>query len=114
MSNKLKLQIVARCESFRRAGHTFTAQPTIIDAASLTEEQIKSLKSEPNLVVMEFDGKAPAGVAQPDPTVAAALESAQKRATDAEKQLAETKNKLAATEKQLADVEAKLNAATKK
>lgn len=114
MSNKLKLQIVARCESFRRAGHTFTAQPTIIEAASLTAEQIEALKNEPSLVVVEFDGEAPAKAAQPDPTVAAALEAAQKRATAAEKELAEAKDRLSATEKQLAEAENKLKAATAK
>lgn len=50
-----KLQVIARADSFRRAGFEFTAEPKFLDPKDLTEDQIKALKEEPRLVVVEVD-----------------------------------------------------------
>lgn len=41
--------------SFRRAGLAFTNQESTVFASDLTEDQIKAIKSEPNLVVTESE-----------------------------------------------------------
>lgn len=53
-----KLQVVARGDSFRRAGLEFTGTPTLLDPDTLTKAQIEALKSEPRLVVVEIEEKA--------------------------------------------------------
>lgn len=62
MSKKLK--VIAKRDGFRRAGFAFSAtQETVLDTADLTKEQIKALKEEVNLVVIEVEDdekKAPA------------------------------------------------------
>ncbi|WP_435640326.1 HI1506-related protein [Micavibrio aeruginosavorus] len=52
-----KLQVVARGDSFRRAGFEFTSTPTLLDPDKLTKAQIENLKSEPRLVVVEVEVK---------------------------------------------------------
>lgn len=52
-----KLQIVAKTDSFRRAGYEFGSTATLIDPDKLSKEQIAALKSEPKLVVTEVEVK---------------------------------------------------------
>lgn len=55
-----KLAIIARPKNgFRRAGFAFSPdKATIIDTADLSEDTIKQLKAEPNLVVTEVGNEA--------------------------------------------------------
>ncbi len=52
-----KLQIVAKTDSFRRAGYEFGSTATLLDPDKLSKEQIEVLKSEPKLVVTEVEVK---------------------------------------------------------
>lgn len=52
-----KLQIVAKTDSFRRAGIEFGAEAKLIDPDKLSKEQVEALKSEPRLVVTEVEVK---------------------------------------------------------
>lgn len=54
------LKVVSRPASFRRGGHTFTADPTTIPLDQLTEEQVEQIKGDKNLVVQEVDVEPPA------------------------------------------------------
>jgi hypothetical protein len=45
------IKVTARPASFRRAGFTFTAEPQVIRADQISEEQLQQLMTEPNLVV---------------------------------------------------------------
>jgi len=47
------LEIVSRPPSFWRAGRMFTTEPIQIPLAELTQNEIKALKAEKNLVVVE-------------------------------------------------------------
>lgn len=54
------LKVVSRPASFRRGGHTFTADPTVIPLDKLTEEQVEQITGDKNLVVQEVDIEPPA------------------------------------------------------
>lgn len=54
------LKVVSRPASFRRGGHTFTAEPTVIPLDQLTEEQLEQITGDKNLVVQEVDIEPPA------------------------------------------------------
>jgi hypothetical protein len=47
------LRISARVDGFRRCGRAWPASGVTVDASEFTEEQIATLKAEPNLVVTE-------------------------------------------------------------
>lgn len=49
------LKVIARRDTFRRAGYVFSGEPTVIALDALTDEQVEQLKSEPLLVVQEVD-----------------------------------------------------------
>lgn len=49
------LRVIARRDSFRRAGHVFSGEAKTIALADLTEDQVELLKSERLLVVQEVD-----------------------------------------------------------
>ena len=49
------IRVISRPAQFRRAGYTFTSEPTTIDLAELTDEQLEALRNERNLVVTEVD-----------------------------------------------------------
>jgi hypothetical protein len=49
------IKVIARPASFRRAGFTFTAEPQVIRADQISEEQLHQLMTEPNLVVQPVD-----------------------------------------------------------
>lgn len=53
------LKVIARRESFRRAGLTFSGEARTIPLAELTDEQVELLKGEPLLVVQEVDIELP-------------------------------------------------------
>lgn len=53
------LKVVSRPASFRRGGHTFTAEPKTIALDQLTEEQAEQIKTDMNLVVQEVDINLP-------------------------------------------------------
>jgi hypothetical protein len=55
------LKIVARKDSFRRCGRVFGAEPTVISLADLSEDDVTTLKDEPQLVVVECDMPVEAG-----------------------------------------------------
>lgn len=55
MATEKSLKIRSVPPSFRRAGLSFTAKETTLSVSELSEDQIKALKSEPNLVVVEVD-----------------------------------------------------------
>lgn len=81
-----KLQVVARTEGFRRAGFVFGAEPKILIVDELKEEQIAALKTEPNLIVVEYTGDKPGGAAPTDNKEATkAVAAAEARAAEAEK-----------------------------
>lgn len=54
------LRILAKREGFRRAGYAFGAEPVVIPVADLSPAQIKSLRSEPMLLVTDAEVPAPA------------------------------------------------------
>lgn len=54
------LKVVSRPASFRRGGHTFTADPKTIPFDQLTEEQVEQITNDKNLVVVEVDIEPPA------------------------------------------------------
>lgn len=54
------LKVVSRPASFRRGGHTFTADPTVIPLDQLTEVQLEQITGDKNLVVQEVDIEPPA------------------------------------------------------
>lgn len=61
------LKIKANKDGFRRAGFGFSSKnETILKAEDLTAEQIKALKSEPKLIVVEADDKAATPPAAPN------------------------------------------------
>jgi len=47
------LKIIAKRDGFRRAGHAFGSEATLIKVADLNADQVKALKAEPMLVVSE-------------------------------------------------------------
>lgn len=49
------IQVVARPDSFFRAGRQFTQEPTVIALEDLTDEQEKAIRSEPKLVVTDTE-----------------------------------------------------------
>ena len=49
------LKVIARPQTFRRAGYAFTREPVTIALSELTPEQVELLKAEPSLVVQEVD-----------------------------------------------------------
>ena len=51
------LQIVSRPASFYRCGRQFTATPTTLSLADLTDDEVDRLKGEVMLVVSEVDIK---------------------------------------------------------
>lgn len=54
------LKVIARAASFRRAGHVFTGEATVIQLSELTVDQVEQLKAEPMLVVQDVEIKAEA------------------------------------------------------
>jgi hypothetical protein len=61
------LRVIARRAGFRRAGRSFSAEPTEIPLAELTREQIAQLRAEGapggQLVVIDIDIEPPATAA---------------------------------------------------
>lgn len=55
------LRVVARTPGFRRAGRAFGAEPIEIRLSELNEKQIKALRDERELVVVDIDMPAAAG-----------------------------------------------------
>lgn len=55
MATQKAFKIRSVTPSFRRAGMLFSHEPIEIKASDLTDNQIKALASEPNLVVVEFE-----------------------------------------------------------
>ena len=53
------LKVTSRPASFRRAGHTFTAEARVIPLSELTEEQVDLIEKDPNLVSQLVDIEAP-------------------------------------------------------
>lgn len=53
------IKVIARADSFRRAGRVFTVEPTLIALDSLKKEQIEQLRREPLLVVVDTEVPAP-------------------------------------------------------
>lgn len=51
------LQIVSRPAAFYRCGRMFTATPTTLSLADLSDDEVERLKAEPLLVVTEVDIK---------------------------------------------------------
>ena len=47
------IKVISRPPIFRRAGRLFTQEPTQILLPDLTDEQIKALRAETNLVVID-------------------------------------------------------------
>lgn len=58
------LMISSKGESFRRCGFGFTREPIGIAMDALTEEQIETLRNEPNLIVQEGEFDESAGEAE--------------------------------------------------
>lgn len=87
-------------EGFRRAGFTFSGEPTIIDTdkSKLTDDQIKELKADPMLVVV--DGETPVA-AKGDKKLATALDEAQKELGEANKTIADLTAQLDAVKSEL-------------
>lgn len=54
------LKVVARPDSFRRAGREFGREATVIPCKELTSDQIDALVNEPELVVVVVDLPPPA------------------------------------------------------
>lgn len=53
------LKVTSRPASFRRAGHTFTAEARVIPLSELTEEQVDLIEKDPNLVSQRVDIEVP-------------------------------------------------------
>ncbi len=53
------LKVTSRPASFRRAGHTFTAEARVIPLSELTEEQVELIEKDPNLVSQRVDIEVP-------------------------------------------------------
>lgn len=52
----MKLKVLSKVDGFRRCGVAFSSsEPTFIDMATLSKEQINTLKSDPGLVVLETE-----------------------------------------------------------
>ncbi|PIP98547.1 MAG: hypothetical protein COW76_20510 [Shewanella sp. CG18_big_fil_WC_8_21_14_2_50_42_11] len=73
MATQKVLKIRSVTPSFRRAGLVFTAKESIVLASALTADQIKTLKSEPNLVVVESEQSDDEGDSQSDVNKIASL-----------------------------------------
>lgn len=54
------IKVISRPSTFRRAGYTFTAEPTVIPLSDLSDEQLEQIESEPNLVSQRVDIELPA------------------------------------------------------
>lgn len=55
---RVELHIKSTRPTYRRAGHGFNNKTTtVIDAAELTKDQIKTLKADPDLLVSEQEAK---------------------------------------------------------
>lgn len=55
MSNDAKKIIVkATRDGFRRAGHSFNREGTVLEVASLSKDQLEAIKAEPMLVVADY------------------------------------------------------------
>jgi hypothetical protein len=50
-----KIQITAKTDGFRRAGIAHSASPQLYDTDRFTSEELKLLKAEEQLVVVEVD-----------------------------------------------------------
>lgn len=56
MADKIKvLRVVARKESFRRAGHQFGAEPVVIPMDQLDKRQLAAIVADPELVATELE-----------------------------------------------------------
>ena len=49
------LKVVARRDTFRRAGHVFGSEPKTLALSDLTEDQVDAIKGDSQLVVQEVD-----------------------------------------------------------
>jgi len=49
------VMVVARYEGFRRAGRTWSMQPTVVPLSELTHEQLRMLDNDPNLRMRAVD-----------------------------------------------------------
>lgn len=115
-----KLSIVSKRDGFRRCGYEFNSKPTSIEISKLTEEQIKTLKSDPMLIVVEGNQIVSSADSGTSPELLAALTQAQQdlaKANDlltTEKELTsklskgneELKSQLAKAEKEIKDLQA--------
>ena len=54
------VKVTARPASFRRAGYSFTAEPTVIPLSELTPDQLDQLEGDTNLVCQRVDIELPA------------------------------------------------------
>lgn len=54
-TSKKWLQVIAKRDSFRRAGFTFSESPTLVDPSKLKKEQVEALMNEKMLFVSEVD-----------------------------------------------------------
>jgi hypothetical protein len=52
------ITVVSRPATFRRAGYTFSAEPTTISLADLSEEQLAQIEGDSNLVKFRVEIKA--------------------------------------------------------
>lgn len=56
MADKIKvLRVVARKESFRRAGHQFGAEPVDIPLDQLDKRQLAAIVADPELIATELE-----------------------------------------------------------
>jgi hypothetical protein len=53
-----KITVKSLVDGFRRGGTAFTREGVELDTADLTPEQLKAIKDEPKLVVVEHESKS--------------------------------------------------------
>lgn len=51
------LKVTSRPATFRRAGHSFSAEPRVIPLSELTEEQVSQIEGDPSLVSQRVEIK---------------------------------------------------------
>lgn len=49
------IKVIARADSFRRAGRVFTGEATVIPLSELSKEQLAQLRDEPKLVCQDVE-----------------------------------------------------------
>ena len=76
----MKIKVKSKVEGFRRAGRAWSTDEIIVESDEFTKEQIKVLKNDPDLVVVEAGSETPETKSSDNKAVDKAVTAALKKA----------------------------------